>query len=206
MTDNCLKKILTYEQLPKVIDGYRAQNKKIVLTQGTFDLVHIGHGRYLKEAKDLGEVLFVGVDSDTKVKKRKGPQRPIVPETERCEILTYFGSVDHVIVKPLEAQKWSLIKIIRPDVLVATSQTYTKAHLKELKEFCKKVVVLKPKATTSTSAKIRRMQIKTAQQMTKALATKLQEAIDTVLEEVTGVPTGQKTNSSTTNTKSTPSK
>lgn len=186
MTENHLKKILTYKQLPKVISGYRAQNKKIVLTQGTFDLVHIGHGRYLKEASEQGEVLFVGVDSDEKVKKRKGPQRPIVPEDERCEILTYFASVDHVIVKPLKATKWSLIKLICPDVLVATTDTYTRTELKDLKAFCGKVIILKPKATTSTSAKIRRMQIQTAQQMTDALASKLQHAVNSVMAEVIG--------------------
>jgi rfaE bifunctional protein nucleotidyltransferase chain/domain len=157
-----LKKILTYECLAKVVEGYRAQKKHIVLTSGTFDLVHIGHARYLQEAKSQGEVLFVGVDSDEKVRKRKGVGRPVVPEHERAEILTYFDSVDHVLVKPLETEKWSLIKIIRPNVLVATAETYDEKTINELKKFCGEVIVLDPMATTSTSARIRRVQLANA--------------------------------------------
>jgi rfaE bifunctional protein nucleotidyltransferase chain/domain len=176
-----MKKILTYKQLPKVVEGYKEQEKRIVLTQGTFDLVHIGHGRYLQEARTYGEVLFVGVDSDEKVRQRKGPERPVVPEQERCEILTYFSSVDHVTVKPLGAEQWSLIKLILPDVLVVTSDTYDEEQLAGLKQYCGEVVVLAPREVTSTSAKIRRVQLKMAEEMARALAGKLSEALEDIL-------------------------
>ena len=137
----------------------KKQHKKIVLTSGSFDMLHIGHCRYLCHAKSKGDILFVGVDSDSKIKKRKGPDRPVVPQDERMEMLTYIDQVDHVILKKISEPKWELIKLIKPDILIATADTYTKLQAKELLEFCGKVVVLRRKATTSTSAKIRLVQI-----------------------------------------------
>ena len=176
--------ISSYAKLPSLVKQYRTDGKKIVLTQGTFDLIHIGHARYLEEAKQHGDVLFVGVDSDEKVRQRKGPDRPVVPEEERAEMLTYFRSVDHVVIKPVLEEKWSLLKIIKPDVLIATRETYSDAQIKELEKLCGKVVVLEPMATTSTSAKIRRVQIGAAKEMSKTLSTRLIKAIEDALEEL----------------------
>jgi len=156
MTQKIVKNI---DQLQQVVDKYRQNKKKIVLTQGSFDMVHIGHGRYLQAAKELGDVLIVGVDSDEKIRDRKGQDRPVVPQQERLEILTYLSSVDHVILKELSDPKWQLIKTILPDVLVATKETYSPAQIKKLQKYCGEVVVMEPKATTSTSAKIRRIQL-----------------------------------------------
>lgn len=153
------KKILTYQQLTKVVKAHRDLEQTIVLTQGTYDMVHVGHGRYLQDAKKRGDVLIVGVDSDEKVRQRKGVGRPIVPEEERVEMLTYFSSVDHVVIKPLQAEKWSLIKLVRPDVLIVTEEAYTPVQLEQLSQFCGRVEVLLRKALTSTSAKIRRVQM-----------------------------------------------
>ncbi|MBQ6154573.1 adenylyltransferase/cytidyltransferase family protein [bacterium] len=180
-----MKKILTYDEVAKAIKAYRDLEYKIVLTQGTYDLVHVGHGRYLEAAKKEGDILIVGVDSDEKVRKRKGEGRPIVPEEERVEMLTYLKSVDHVVVKPLSAPKWELIKIVHPDVLVATKATYTPAQLKELKKYCGEIKVLEPKATTSTSAKIRLMQMRTTKKLTKELKKRLLEQIEAVVNELT---------------------
>lgn len=148
-----------YTAVKKTTDAYHQQGKRIVLTQGSFDMVHIGHGRYLQAAKDLGDVLIVGVDSDAKIRHRKGADRPVVPQEERLEMLTYLSSVDHVVLKELNQPKWELIKLIRPAVLVATKETYTDDQVAELETICDQVVVLDPKATTSTSAKIRRIQL-----------------------------------------------
>lgn len=173
-----------YDHLSKLVKKYRSQNKKIVLTQGTFDMLHIGHARYMQEAKSHGDVLFVGVDSDEKVRKRKGPDRPVVPEEERVEMLTYLSSVDHVVLKPVDEKKWRLIKMVHPDVLIATRQTYSSEQIQELEKICGTVVVLDPMATTSTSAKIRQVQIGTAQKVSKTLSNKLVKAIEDVLEEL----------------------
>lgn len=181
--------IIQFSRISQLISSLKKSKKKIVLTQGTFDLVHIGHGRYLQKAKSYGDVLIVGVDSDEKVRKRKGPDRPVVPEDERMEMLTYFRSVDYVVLKPLNEEKFSLIKKIHPDVLVLTQETherYTSEQLAEVKTLCGKIVVLEAQATTSTSAKIRLMQIGAAKKIGTTLSEKLIHTIEEVLREVRG--------------------
>jgi D-glycero-beta-D-manno-heptose 1-phosphate adenylyltransferase len=170
-----------HKKIEQLVFHCRGLGLKIVLTQGTYDMVHIGHGRYLEEAKKRGDLLIVGVDSDRKVRSRKGPDRPVVPQHERLEMLTHLRTVDVVFLKELEHPKWALIKAVRPDVLIATKQTYNKAQLKELKKYCKEVIVLEPRATTSTSAKIRLLQIGTAKKLGQALTPRLIKTIEEVL-------------------------
>jgi D-beta-D-heptose 7-phosphate kinase/D-beta-D-heptose 1-phosphate adenosyltransferase len=178
------KQIIATGTIAKKVSQLKKQGKKVVLTQGSFDLVHIGHARYCAEAKSYGDILIVGVDSDAKVKKRKGEDRPIVPQDERMEMLTHLDSVDFVVLKKLNVPKWDLIKKVQPDILIATKETYTNEQLEALKEFCGKVVVLEPQATTSTSAKIRLMQIGLAQKIADTLTKKLQRTIDTAFKEL----------------------
>lgn len=173
-----------YKKVRHLVGHFRGLGCKIVLTQGTYDMVHIGHARYLETAKKHGDFLIVGVDSDAKVRHRKGPERPVVPQEERLEMLTHLRCVDAVFLKELAASKWALIKTVRPDVLIATKETYSKKQLEELKKYCKKVVVLNPQATTSTSAKIRRLQIGTAKKIGEALTPKLIKTIDEVLSDM----------------------
>ncbi len=183
MTDP--KRIFTkIDEIKPLIAKYRKQGKKIVLTQGSFDMVHIGHARYCEEAKKYGDVLIVGVDSDEKVRHRKGPDRPVVPQEERLEMLTYLRSVDEVVLKELSEPKYALIKAVKPDVLIATKETYTPEKIKELEKICGKVVVLEPMATTSTSAKLRRLQIGAAKKISANLSSKLIKTIEQVLEEL----------------------
>lgn len=176
--------ILTTDQVLALVNRYRNNHQSIVLTQGSFDMIHIGHGRYLNKAKSYGDILFVGVDSDEKVRERKGPDRPVVPEEERLEMLTYLRSVDHVVLKDKNAPKWQLIQLIKPDVLIATESTYTSTQIKQLKQWCKKVVVLKSQATTSTSAKLRRLQIGFVQAFSENLTQKVHQAIGDVFAEL----------------------
>lgn len=176
--------IANLKSLEKIIKSLKSLGLKIVLTQGTYDMVHIGHARYFEAAKKHGEVLIVGVDSDAKVRARKGPERPVVPEAERLEMVTHLRSVDLVFLKEHKAPRWQLIKLIKPDVLIATKETYTKAELKQLKKYCGQVVVLKPQATTSTSAKIRLLQIGTAKKLEQSLTPKLIKTIQDVLSSV----------------------
>jgi D-beta-D-heptose 7-phosphate kinase/D-beta-D-heptose 1-phosphate adenosyltransferase len=167
--------------LRKLVENCKGLGLKIVLTQGTYDMVHIGHARYFEEAKKYGHILIVGVDSDEKVRARKGPERPVVPQMERLEMVTHLRSVDVVYLKHLKVPRWNLIKIVEPDTLIATKETYTKKDLKELKNYCGEIVVLEPQATTSTSAKIRLLQIGHAKKLEKALTPKLLETIQNVL-------------------------
>src|SRR3989344_2246525 len=171
-----------YKKIKHLVKHFRGLGCKIVLTQGTYDMVHIGHARYLEEAKRHGDFLIVGVDSDEKIRHRKGPERPVVPQAERLEMLTHLRCVDVVMLKELKDKKWQLIKTVRPDVLIATKETYNKSKLKELKKYCGKVVVLDPMATTTTSAKIRLLQIKTANKLERSLTPKLIETIQAVLK------------------------
>lgn len=179
-------RIITTGALKEKVAQLRQEGKKIVLTQGSFDLVHIGHARYFAKAKQHGDVLIVGVDSDAKVKRRKGEDRPIVPEHERMEMLAHLRSVDLVVLKDDEAPKWHYIKLIKPDILIATKETYTPEQITALAKHCGKVVVLEPQATTSTSAKIRRMQIGLAQKIADKLTQRLTSTIDQAFKELKG--------------------
>lgn len=101
----------------KAINDDKKDSKKIVFTNGCFDILHVGHIRYLSEAKSLGDILVIGINSDKSVKELKGPSRPINSLSDRALILSELRYVDYVISfeeqTPLE-----LIKIIMPDILV----------------------------------------------------------------------------------------
>jgi D-beta-D-heptose 7-phosphate kinase/D-beta-D-heptose 1-phosphate adenosyltransferase len=171
--------ILDYPDLIPILEQLRKQDKRIVLTQGSWDMLHVGHARYLEEAKKYGDVLIVGTDSDEKIRKRKGPGRPVVPQEERLEMLTYIRSVDYVVLKPEIAPKYSLIKLVKPDTLIVIKENYDEQQISEVAEFCGEVKVLPRMATTSTSAKLRSVQIG----QTKKIESKLLTAIDQVLAE-----------------------
>jgi len=177
--NNGHKIALTLDEAENLANKLRQEGKKIVLTQGSWDMIHVGHARYLAEAKRYGDVLMVGTDSDEKIRDRKGTGRPVVPEDERLEMLTYLGSVDYVVLKQLNAPKYSLVKAVKPDVLIVIKQNYSDEQLKEIKKYCKEVKILPRMATTSTSAKLRMVQIG----QVKKIESKLLKAIEGVLEE-----------------------
>ena len=93
-----MKKLHTLNQLKKILQVKRQAGKRIVLTNGGFDLIHVGHIRYLKEAKKKGDILLVALNSDSSVRKLKGPGRPILTEDERSEIISSFYFVDYIII------------------------------------------------------------------------------------------------------------
>lgn len=111
-------KIVTKEQLVEQLQPLRAGGSRIVFTNGCFDLMHIGHTRYLQTAKALGDLLVVGVNSDKSVRSLdKAPDRPIVPEAQRAEVVAALGCVDFVVVFS-EPNPKALITAVQPDVLV----------------------------------------------------------------------------------------
>ncbi len=168
------------DKLGEYVDALRTLQQRIVLTSGTFDLLHVGHAKYLEVAKSYGDVLIVGVDSDEKVRNRKGPDRPVVPEEERVNMLAHLRSVDIITIKQPDDPRWSLIKNIKPDTLIVTQETYDDDTIEKLEEICGKVVVLEPQATTSTSAQIRRLQI--------GFYGKVEKPIEQLLEEYDAHP------------------
>ena len=111
------EKIRRREDLRRIIEDLKTKGKRIVFTNGCFDLLHIGHIRYLEEARSLGDILVVGVNSDRSVRGLKGPNRPILPEEERAEILSGLECVNYITIfdepTPLE-----LISSLQPQVLV----------------------------------------------------------------------------------------
>ena len=111
-------KVLLRDQLLLALTPERAKRKRIVFTNGCFDLLHIGHTRYLQSARALGDILVVGVNSDASVRSlEKAPDRPIVPETQRAEVVAALGCVDYVVIFD-ESDPLELISAVRPDVLV----------------------------------------------------------------------------------------
>ncbi|HSL04950.1 MAG TPA: D-glycero-beta-D-manno-heptose 1-phosphate adenylyltransferase [Nitrospiraceae bacterium] len=109
---------MTKDRLVPLLRQAQAQGKRIVFTNGCFDLMHIGHTRYLRAAKALGDVLVVGVNSDESVRSlNKAPDRPIVSETQRAEVVAALSGVDFVILFN-EPDPHSLIAALQPDVLV----------------------------------------------------------------------------------------
>jgi rfaE bifunctional protein nucleotidyltransferase chain/domain len=109
-------KILNWQELKETIDRLKADGKKIVFTNGCFDIIHIGHIRYLKEAKALGDVLVIGLNSDKSVSRIK-PKRPINPQNHRAEILSSLEMVDYVALFD-EETPYELIKSLQLDILV----------------------------------------------------------------------------------------
>ena len=170
------------ERMKEVVHALRTIGAKIVLTNGTFDFIHIGHFLYLEKARSHGDVLIVGVDSDKKVKERKGPDRPIVSEEERVKMLTHVRHVDIVTIKHHNAPKWALIKLVQPDVLIATKETYTEAQIKELHKYCKQVIVLDPQATTSTTAKLRRLNIGMSNKIKDAVTKSVNDTFEQLMK------------------------
>ena len=97
------------------IDQRRVQGERVVFTNGVFDLLHLGHVRYLREARDLGDVLIVAVNSDTSTRRLKGPTRPVIGEGERAETLAALTAVDFVTVFG-DTTAERLVGLLRPDV------------------------------------------------------------------------------------------
>lgn len=106
---------MTIEEAAVLADRLRGERKRIVLANGCFDLLHVGHIRYLRAARRLGDVLFVGVNSDAAVTRLKGPGRPVMPLAERLEILEALRDVDHVVVFDEDTAD-RLVLSLRPDV------------------------------------------------------------------------------------------
>ena len=112
-----IDKIFEREGLKEKVRALKKGGKKIVFTNGCFDLLHIGHVRYLEAARAEGDVLVVGVNSDSSVRRIKGPGRPIVPEDQRAEVLAALACVDFVTLFD-EPDPLVTIRLVMPDVLV----------------------------------------------------------------------------------------
>ena len=126
---NTDQKILSREELRRRVDQWRRAGEPITLANGGFDLLHVGHVRYLRGAKALGGKLVVAVNSDSSVRALKGEGRPIMPEHERAEIVAALADVDAVVIFP-ELDVRTIIRDIRPDIQ-AKGTDYTRDSVPE---------------------------------------------------------------------------
>ena len=108
-------KVVERAALSETLERRRAAGESIVFTNGCFDILHVGHARYLAEARALGDLLVVGLNSDSSVRGLKGSGRPIVPEAERAEMLGHLAAVDYVCLFD-EGRPDNLIEVVRPNI------------------------------------------------------------------------------------------
>jgi D-beta-D-heptose 7-phosphate kinase/D-beta-D-heptose 1-phosphate adenosyltransferase len=170
------------EEMARVVSHLKGLGYRIVLTSGSFDLIHLGHVKYLARAKELGGILVVGVDSDAKIRRRKGEDRPMVPENERLELLAHQRPVDLIYLKQDEDPRWGLIKAVEPDVLVLTADhSYTDEQLVQLAEVVGEIQVIERQAAVTTSERIRQMYMNLGDKLGPKLAEVLPGLIDETL-------------------------
>jgi rfaE bifunctional protein nucleotidyltransferase chain/domain len=112
-----MKKILSWEALKNEVEYRRRRGEKIAFTNGCFDILHVGHIRYLEEARKAGDFLILALNSDASVRAIKGEKRPLIPEQERAEVVASLAAVDYVTLFD-ETTPLKLIEYLRPDCLV----------------------------------------------------------------------------------------
>ncbi|HDQ03020.1 MAG TPA: D-glycero-beta-D-manno-heptose 1-phosphate adenylyltransferase [Deltaproteobacteria bacterium] len=154
-----MNKILERNELKKKTDALKREGKKIAFTNGCFDILHVGHVRYLRQAKQTADILILALNSDSSVKKIKGEKRPLVNQEERAEIVAALEFIDFVTIfdeqTPLE-----LINLLKPDVLIKGGD-WTEEQIvgrEEIAQWGGKLVVIpeiKDKSTTNIVEEIR---------------------------------------------------
>lgn len=156
------KKILSAAALPGWRDELRRRGRKLVATNGCFDLLHLGHVTYLQQARRLGDALLVGLTSDAQVRLLKGPGRPLNPQADRAAVLAALESVDAVFVFP-EMDARHFLEAVRPDLYAKggdyTLDTINQDERRLLEKLGVKIVILPAVPGQSTSATLRKLKI-----------------------------------------------
>ena len=175
--------VRSLEEMARTVAHLKGLGYQVALTSGSFDLIHLGHVKYLARAKEFCDVLAVGVDSDAKIRRRKGEDRPMVPEGERLEMLAYQRPVDLIYLKGDDDPRWGLIKAVEPDVLVLTEDhSYSAEEQEQLLEFCGRIEVVERQASVTTSERIRQMYMHMGERLGPKLAEVLPGLIDSLLK------------------------
>ncbi len=176
-----------YEDFQKLRDdlaALRESGKRVVLTQGVYDMLHIGHAQYLEKAKEHADILVVGVDSDALTRKRKGDGRPVVPQEERVKMLLHLRHVDMVVLRDVDQELEALIMTLKPDVYIASESTKDFTVDEKLASYCGEVHVLPPQATTSTTARVHQVSMLGADKLAQELAEAIPEIVRTALNKI----------------------
>ena len=151
---NSTSHIKTFDEIKTLASKLHSQGKKIVFTNGCFDILHVGHVKYLEVAKSYGDVLILGLNADSSVRKLKGPTRPINTQDDRAYILASLESVDYVVIFE-EQTPYELIKLIKPHVLVKGGDYEGKEVVgQEIADELKLVQFVDGKSTTNTIKRI----------------------------------------------------
>ena len=154
-------KIVSAEELAAISENLRAAGKKLVATNGCFDLLHVGHVRYLKAARELGDALVVGINGDASVKTLKGEDRPLNGEHDRAEVVAALEGVDHVTIFP-EERASRFLEEARPAIYVKGGDYHTETLNADeravLEKIAAEIRILPFEAGYSTTALIKRLQ------------------------------------------------
>lgn len=147
-------KITNLEELKQIVENLKSQGKKIVWTNGCFDILHIGHIRYLQKAKEAGDILIVGINSDESTKQIKGPNRPIINESERAEILAALSCIDYIIIFS-ELHPIKYLELIKPDFYVKGGDynidTIVQEERKIVESYRGEIIIINVSANSSTT-------------------------------------------------------
>ena len=148
----------SYEIIRKRMEAWKKLDRRIVVTIGSWDMLHIGHVRYIMQASKYGDILIVGVDSDSAVRSYKGPARPIVPQSERIEMISYIWCVDLVtLITDVDDKgnwQYGLLKAVRPDVFIAVEDSYPDSQRREIRKYVGNLIVLPRQAENTSSTDI----------------------------------------------------
>lgn len=179
-----------HKDLVTLIEVLRSMGCIIGFTTGTWDLFHIGHADYIQLGKDEVAkryptadhiIMVVGVDTDEITKKRKGPERPIVPQAERVKVLGHIRPVD---ILTLQSEEDQLFKIVEHDVRVVSTSTTDLPSLDRIQERCAHIVNLPPQAETSTTARVRQLSMDGAAKVLLNVEKKLSIVLQEVRDEI----------------------
>ena len=168
-----------YNELELVVEDLKQQGLRVVLTQGVYDLLHVGHAKYLEKALTYGDVLIVGVDTDEFTRVRKGPNRPVVPFQERINMLAHLRHVTILTQRDVGVEIGELIRVVRPHVLVTSLSTkdFPRKDVLAYKKYCEEIVTLPQQAPTSTTARIRFFTIEGADELARELTQRIPEVV-----------------------------
>lgn len=157
---NFRNKLVTWEQLPAWREGFRERKQKLVVTNGCFDLLHLGHVTYLEAARNLGDALLVGLNSDAAVGKLKGPDRPVNFESDRAAVLAALASIDGVCIFQ-ERSATRFLSVAQPDIYVKggdyTLETINQEERREVEKHGGKVLILPIVPGKSTTALLQKI-------------------------------------------------
>lgn len=153
-----MNKLLSYEQTPFIIRKMRLEGKKVVLVGGVFDILHVGHVRFLEEAKKRGDALIVVLEPDSKVKKTKGEGRPINTEAIRAEVLSALSCIDYIVVLPEltnDKDYEDMILKLRPNIVAITNGDPQRNNKrKQIESVGGKLEVVTPKIPTPSTTQL----------------------------------------------------